>query len=186
MLSPHIRLALREVVAGIEDKAQTHGWDAPPVLLALFHRQLAEDLPVHLIDVAAMPFTLNLDPAPSSGIAGVLNLLVDFVTMPEAASPIKDWLHSGERTFVGIGLVFEGFQYIPYPGYVHGDINREPAKATAEVRLVCAVDTDGRYYQVDRIRGEDRRRATIHDRVAPELGAVPHALSRLVTAVRNL
>jgi hypothetical protein len=188
MLPQHISLALRDVVAGIEEKAHTFGWDAPPVLLTLFHRQLVDDSPLHLLEVEVAPFTLDLNSGASHRLADVLNLLTEFVTTPEPAPELRNWLDGTQRTFVGFALVCEGFRYTPYEGYVYGDVNRTPSMADAEVRLVAAIDTDGRYYEVIRTRGEDQHQFAVHDTLTPELlaDAIPDTLSRLVTAVQKL
>lgn len=188
MLPQHISLALREVVPGIEEKAHSIGWDAPPVLLTLFHRQLVENSPLHVLEVELAPFELDLNDGASHRLADVLNLLTEFLSTPEPAPELRTWLDSTQRTFIGLALVCEGFRYVPYEGYVYGDMSRTPPMADAEVRLVAAIDTDGRLYEVIRTRGEDQHQFTVHDTLTPEqlADAIPDALSRLVTAVQKL
>ncbi|WBB52403.1 hypothetical protein [Verrucosispora sp. WMMD573] len=188
MLSPQITLALPQVITGIEEKAEHLGWDAPPVLLALFHRHLVTGSPLHLIEVEPSPFALDLQPGSNSGLTGVLNLLAGFICIPENAPELNDWLDATHRTFVGYALVFEGFQYTPYADYTYGDINTVPAMADAEVRLVVAIDTNGRRYETRRIRGEGPQPITVHDALTPNrlAGAIPDVLSRLVTATHHL
>ncbi|MGC5054951.1 hypothetical protein ACLQ2S_26300 [Micromonospora sp. DT48] len=188
MLSPQITVALPEVVTRIEEKAEDLGWDVPPVLFALFHRQLVKGSPLHLIEVEASPFALDLKPGSDSSLAGVLNLLVGFISIPENAPGLTEWLDATHRTFVGYALVCEGFQYTPYADYAYGDINMVPAMADAEVRIVVAIDTDGRCYETRRVRGEGPQPITVHDGLTPQLlaGAIPDVLSRLVTATHHL
>lgn len=188
MLSPQITHALPEVVTGIEEKSEDLGWDCPAVLLTLFYRQLVTGSPLHLIEVEASPFALDLEPGSESGLAGVLNLLVGFISISENAPELKDWLDPTHRTFVGYALVFEGIQYTPYADDAYGDINAVPAMADAEVRIVVAIDTDGRCYEARRIRGRGPQPVEVHDTLTPELlaGAIPDVLSRLVTATHRL
>jgi hypothetical protein len=129
----------------------------------------------------ATPFSLDL--VSTASLADVLSLTVEFVAEPEPALHIRTWRDGDRRTFVGLVLVSESLLH-PSTDSQH----EQQSSAVAEVRIVTAIDTDGRHYQGLRTRGDDQRRLTVDDtiRSEPLTGEIPYRLSRLVTAVQNL
>ena len=166
MINPSTVQALAGALMHTEASAEQAGWDADPVLLGLF------DVPVSVTDRAIEVVTFPPDPAtwriPDPHRAGhnmpvpvVLQALAATLTSAQAPAWLPPWLRAHGRTLIGFAFCCEAWATSGFTGYEPGDLNAVPAMADAEVRTLTAVDVDGRFYQVLRVRGEDTATLTI-------------------------
>ncbi|MEV0734084.1 hypothetical protein [Polymorphospora sp. NPDC050346] len=190
-----IRKVLPDLLVTIENTAEAFGWDAPPMLLGLFHDRTCDDAGPRLVVAEPVPYRPDIWHMPDPDQPGralhptvVLNRIADDIADTETRSRTTAWLEPRRRTFAGMAFAFEGWQFRPYADYRHGDINQVPAMADAEVRIVVAIDVDGGYYQVVRFRGDSRNSVTVHDEPPPDLleADIPQAVTRLVTTIAAL
>ncbi len=192
MIEPSTVQALAGALVHTESVAEQGGWDADPVLLGLF------DGPVTGADrtIEIVPFPL--DPAPwriadphrpghNLPVPVVLQALAHTLTSAQAPDWLPDWLGELGRTLIGFAFCCEGWATAGFAGYQPGDLNAVPAMADAEVRVVTAVDVDGRYYQVLRVRGEDDATLTTAEVPTPSMRdtIVVDALYRLATTISS-
>ena len=187
MLAASTVEALTAALAHTEAAAERAGWDRPPELIGLFDRPVTSTER----DIEIDPFPLETStwripdphqPGHDLPVPAVLQAIADTLTPPTTPAWLPDWLHERGRTLIGFGFCCEGWATAGYPGYRPGDLNAVPAMADAEVRLLTACDTDGRFYQVMRVRGEHTTTVTVIDQPPPQVRAttVTDALYRLV------
>ena len=187
MLAASTVEALTAALAHTEAAAERAGWDRPPELIGLFDRPVTSTERDIEIDPFPMETSAWLIPDPHRPghdlpVPAILQAIADTLTPPTTPAWLPDWLHERGRTPIGFGFCCEGWATAGYPGYRPGDLNAVPAMADAEVRLLTACDTDGRFYQVMRVRGQHTTTVTVVDQPPRQLRAttVTDALYRLV------
>jgi hypothetical protein len=191
MLNDPTVAMLTDTLVRLEAVAERSGWNKPPVLSGLFthHSPLmtaveVEPFPVH-------PKTWHLpdpdQPGETLPTAVILGTIADYLTR-RARPGFARWLRPHRRQFLGVAFTCEAYSTSHYAGYRPGDLNQVPAMADNEVRLVTALDVDGRLYQITRVRGHDKPDVTVlHP--APTGYAettIGEAMSNLVNLVRQL
>jgi hypothetical protein len=159
MLRPETVEAIGWALQRYEATADDRGWDVDPELIAVFESALPQNgRPIEIETFPLGSDTWHMpDPTrPGHKLPSTFVLQAIASTLAaEAPAWLSEWLHFDNRVFASFGFLFEGWQTSPYPGYKLGDLRATPAMAEHEVRIIAAYDTDGRYYQVRRIRGDD-------------------------------
>ncbi len=191
MLAPSTVEALTAALAHTEATADRAGWNGLPELIGLFDRPVTgteRDIEIDPFPLETSTWRIPDPHRPGHDLPAplVLQAVADTLAPPNAPTRLPewlpDWLHERGRILIGFGFCCEGWATSGYPGYRPGDLNAVPAMADAEVRILTACDTDGRYYQVMRVRGKDTATVTVDDEPPPQMrnSTVADALYRLV------
>ncbi|GIG63394.1 hypothetical protein Lfu02_77660 [Longispora fulva] len=190
MLDPELVTHITTTLTDIEAFADARlGWDAPPRAYGIFTQPdgggrallVAAPLPIresqwHLPDPQR--------PGVNLSAALVLGGITFQLTEPGAPAWFGRWLTKNGRQLVATAFLFEGYTTSGYAGYTPGDLNEFPAMADAEVRIIAAIDIDGRVWQLVRRRGDSTPELTVMEQPPPEVNAtnVIYALARLLAA----
>lgn len=190
-LRPDTRTAITNVLAQTEATAERFGWDFAPVLFGLFDRTAADGSAAIEVDTDFVgPDLLHVpNPRPEGSVrlAVALHRFAANLSSAAARGWLRQWLHTGGRTCVGVGLLFEGWAGWIRHGYQHGDLAKAPATQRGEVRVVAAVDTDLGLHRIVRVRGHDTASVDrwAHLPAWSRDRAIILGLSQLVRATRN-
>jgi hypothetical protein len=194
VLAPSTVDAMTGAFLAAEAHTNQHPADSP-VLFGVFDHTLtagwhAVDLDPTLLPprIWQMPDPHHPDRALPPGM--VLATFAGYLTDPDPdlRAALAGWLSASGRRCVAFAFLAEAYTARPFLGYRHGDLNAVPAMAEAEIRVLAAVDTDRRYYQITRRLGAPTAVMSILDHPpAPVRDTmVVAALTRLVEATRGL
>lgn len=129
------------------------GWDAGQAVLILFDDPAGTTAHTDLLPFEPR-WTVPLpDGSGNVPVPIVLRAFADILN-PAALDWLPGWLRQNGRTLLGVAFLCEGWVTSGFTGYRYGDLNAVPAMADAEARILTAVDTDGRLYQLIRHRGQ--------------------------------
>jgi hypothetical protein len=159
MMAPSTVQALAAALVRTETAAERAGWDAGPTLIGLFDRTVTTtDRTIEVDPFPLDPSTWRVPDPHRPGhhlpVPIVLQAIAHTLTSAKAPEWLPEWLCEHGRTLIGFAFCCEGWATSGFAGYRPGDLGAVPAMADAEVRALTAVDIDGRYYQVMRVRGE--------------------------------
>ncbi|MFC0532135.1 hypothetical protein [Phytohabitans kaempferiae] len=154
MLIEHTVNAIATELKRVEETIERRiGWNGDPAVFGMFGDPT--DTTAH---AEVLPFEPNWT-VPLPGRSGnvpvpiVLRALADQLnTNPPAW--LSGWVRRNAGPLLGAAFLCEGWVTSGFAGYRYGDLNAVPAMADAEARILIAVDTDGRLYQLIRRRGE--------------------------------
>lgn len=184
MFSRFVVAALTDALSRVETRVEELGWDNPPFLIGMFRSPGTDPL---TIEADLFPIQPEVWDLPGGHPAAVFDLISDYFDTQDTRPHLARWLRPDERCFLSFAFVVEGWQTIAYEGYARGDLNEVPTMADAEVRLLTAIDTDLRLYQIVRVRDSDKPTVTVLEVPPPPLweSTVGYALLRLVRLARN-
>ncbi|MGK5741502.1 hypothetical protein [Micromonospora sp. URMC 103] len=160
-------------------EADTLGWGTPPTLLLIHDRPLTSDGTVPLREMRSVELPLRrgdllTDPA---GLPALLRRLAADLHRPSAATPYEAALD----TIVGVLRAAEPDTRVLAWAACYDDILTgvgQPRPA----RRIDAVDTDGRRYELTRLRGEGQPLLHVHDTSDTGVPATYPGLSALLAA----
>jgi hypothetical protein len=182
---------LTDTLARLEAVAECSGWNKSPVLSGLFTHQSPLMTAVEVEPFPVHPKTWHLPDPDRSGetlpTAMILGSIADYLTR-RARPGFARWLRPHGRQFLGVAFTCEAYSTTHYAGYRPGDLNQVPAMADNEVRLVTALDVDGRLYQITRVRGHGKPDVTVLHPAPPECAetTIGEAMTNLVNLAQQL
>jgi hypothetical protein len=97
---------------------------------------------------------------------------------------IAEWRRVNGANLLGAAFLCEAWVSSAYADYQYGDLRQAPAMAEREARLLVAVDTHGRLYELRRIRGQQPT-LTVTDTPTPAQreANIPAAVYQLAAAL---
>jgi len=189
--------ALTAAFVAVEAVADPDGWNQPPVLYAAFDNPLAPGM--HAVDLDAAlsaPWVWQIpDPRqpgryvpPALTLDAIAEIIAEDGADPDRRPELAGWLHAAGRSCVAFAFLSHALISQLYPGYQPGDLIAVPAMAEAEARILIAVDTDRRVYQIVRRRGQPTPEVTITTEPTEFVihSLVVAALTRLTLTARAL
>jgi hypothetical protein len=180
-MAPHFTIAaVTAKLTALEQQAHTVGWDATPVLYALFDRS---PLGIHhTVEVAAAPINEYIWGLHEQSGAGLrlpyrvgLQVITDILV-----SPVPEWLpgwlrHQPHPDLIGFAFLQEGLDTTA---------TDDPQAEPIQVRAVTGCDLKGRVYEIVRVRGAADPAVTVLTDPSPHQRAkvITACLLRLVAA----
>ncbi|WP_412538668.1 hypothetical protein R8Z50_22785 [Longispora sp. K20-0274] len=184
MLHPDTVTAITTVLGEVEALAERQvGWDAEPIVLGLLsptdghQRVCVQTLPI-ASDTWYTPDPLR--PQENLPASVVLGGIAEHLAGTSAPTWFAEWARPTEHQLIAVAFVAEFWAGGALEGYAYGDLRAMPALASHELRIVTALDIDGRIHDVTRPRGADPVSVVVAE-------PPPHALdSLIVAALRRL
>ncbi|MEV6523175.1 hypothetical protein AB0M43_14590 [Longispora sp. NPDC051575] len=160
MLHPESVAAVTEILGEVEALTEHKaGWDIDPTILGLLtpsdandRRILVQTLPIpsgHWSTPDPLRPGQNL---PSSVVLGGIAQHLAGATAPEW---FAEWARPAGHRVIAVAFMGEFWASGRIEGYAYGDLRAMPALASHELRIVTALDVDGRIHDVTRARGTE-------------------------------
>ncbi|MBM0255852.1 hypothetical protein [Micromonospora sp. 4G55] len=181
MLSFNAVHTLAGCLLAVDADAETLGWGQPATLLLIHDRPLDTTAgPASLREMYSVEFPLHRDDllTDPAGLPALLHRLAASLSNPDAPTPYRATLH----TILGLIRATAPHARLLAWAACYDDIltvDGQPRQA----RRVDAVDTDGRLYEVTRLRGEDHPLLCVNEALDPgDIPATHPGLTALLAA----
>jgi hypothetical protein len=174
--------AVTAKLTALEQQAQTQGWDAMPVLYALFDQSQSPLGIHHTVEADGLPIDESVwhlhQHTPRLRLPYWIGLeaITDRLVSPQAPPWVPDWLHrQPHRTLIGFAFLQEGLDT--------SALHDEPQAEPIQVRAVTGCDVNGSFYEILREPAAEPT-VTVVTNPRPELTAkvITACLNRLVAA----